>query len=251
MGLAVRHALVVGSHGFGQHVLGLTVAAVLAGVHHHEPVVGQLGADGLLQIVGLGDHLCVFGGAEAEAAVFPGGDGLGVAAAVQALPLCFHRQVLLVEVAGAVVEDVHIPVVLMAGAVHVGVETAALQAHGFVPVVAGVDAPGVGGLVGESPLSAVGPGAVGVLYVPGGVGDAVGGVLRHPVIHAGGVHKGFPLAAVLLDGAGVAVGGAVGDDGVDVECPLPARGVQPLLRWVVVDVLLGRGGPGEGEGSQR
>ena len=251
MGLAVCHALVVGSHGLGQHVLGLAVAAVLAGVHHHKPVVGQLGADGLFQIVGFGDHLCVFGGAEAEAAVFPSGNGLGVAAVVQALPLCFHRQVLLVEVAGAVVEDVHVPVELIGHPSLVGVEAAAPQAHGLVPVVAGVNASGVGGLVGEGTLSAVGPGAVGVLHVPGGVGDAVGGVLRHPVVHVGSVHKGGFLTAVLLDGAVVAVGGAVGDDGVDVKGVFPPSGVQPLLRRVVVNVLLRRGGGGEGEGSQR
>ena len=251
VGLAVRHALVVGCHGFGQHVLGLAIAAVLAGVHHHESVVRELGADGLFQIVSFGDHLCVFGGAEAEAAVFPSGNGLGVVAVVQALPFRFFRQVLLVEVAGAVVEDVHVPVELIGHPSLVGVEAAAPQAHGLVPVVAGVNASGVGGLVGEGTLSAVGPGAVGVLHVPGGVGDAVGGVLRHPVVHVGSVHKGGFLTAVLLDGAVVAVGGAVGDDGVYVKGVFPTSGVQPLLRRVVVNVLLRRGGGGEGEGSQR
>ena len=250
MGLAVHHPFVVGHYRFGQHILGLVVLAVLTAVHHHEPVVRQLRADGFLQVVGLRHHVCLLVGAKAEAAVGAGGHGSGVVFSVQAFPLCFLRECLLLKAGGAVVEDVHVPVVGVVGDGVVGVDPSAPQTHRLGPVVPGVDAAVVGRLivhVGGLPGGGV---TVGIADVPHGVRHAGRGVLRHPVGDAGGVNIGLVYIAVLLDGTIPALHGAVGAGGVLGEGVGPIAPLQPVFRRVVVDVFLAGGAGGQGNHPQ-
>ena len=200
--------------------------------------------------MGLRHRVGGFGGAKAEAAVFCLGHGFDMPIAVQVFPSGFRGPGLLLKAAGAVVEDVHVPVVAVVAEGIVGVDPPAPQTHGFAPVVPGVDAAIVGRLVVHVGGVTGGGVAVRVADVPGGVGHTGGGVLRHPVGDAGGVDIGLGDAAVLLDGAVPALHGAIGAGSVLGEGVRSGTALQPVLRRVVIDIFLAGGAGGEGDHPQ-
>ena len=152
MGLAVHHAEVVRDDGLGGGVGGFGIAAILAGVHFHKAVMGQLRADTALHAVTLKGGIFLLERAKAESAILPAGGGDAVVGVIHLLDGDFLGQ-FLEEVCRAVIEPIYIFTTGVVGGPHVGVEGAAGLAHRLCPVVAGVVGILAGGAVQQVALA--------------------------------------------------------------------------------------------------